>query len=256
MLLIPGLASHGSVWDATVARYQSEYECHVVTLPGFAGQPALEELPGEFLEGIRDELLAYLHAKKLKNVTVVGHSLGGYMALSLASTEPERFGQLIVVDGLPWLPAVQMPGATEESIKPIAENMRNMMNQPRSETFEAQQRIMMTSMVTAEEDIETSVQWSVDSDPATVAQAMYELWTHDLRDDIAVIKAPTLVLGAWIAYKDYGATHQSVKSAYSAQFTQLEGTELYLTDKGKHFIMWDDEEFFFEHLDRVLVAAH
>ncbi|HAP61887.1 MAG TPA: alpha/beta hydrolase [Cytophagales bacterium] len=192
----------------------------------------------------------------MKNVTVVGHSLGGYMALSLASTEPERFGQLIVVDGLPWLPAVQMPGATEESIKPIAENMRNMMNQPRSETFEAQQRIMMTSMVTAEEDIETSVQWSVDSDPATVAQAMYELWTHDLRDDIAVIKAPTLVLGAWIAYKDYGATHQSVKSAYSAQFTQLEGTELYLTDKGKHFIMWDDEEFFFEHLDRVLVAAH
>ncbi|MEL6538714.1 MAG: alpha/beta hydrolase [Bacteroidota bacterium] len=256
MLLIPGLASHGSVWDATVERYKSQYQCHVVTLPGFAGQQPLDEMPEYFLGQIRDEILAYLDSQRLENVTVVGHSLGGFMALSLASTAPERFQQLIVVDGLPWLPAVSMPAATEESIQPVAENMRRMMSQPRTEGFEAQQRIMMASMVTDPEDIETSVQWSVDSDPHTVAQAMYELYTHDLRDDLSVIESPTLVLGAWVAYKDYGATHASVKAAYSAQFAQLEGAEVVLTDKGKHFIMWDDEEFFFQHLDRVLLASN
>ena len=42
MVLIPGLACGGSVWDATVAHYKASYECHVVTLAGFAGQPAIE----------------------------------------------------------------------------------------------------------------------------------------------------------------------------------------------------------------------
>jgi hypothetical protein len=41
------------------------------------------------------------------------------------------------------------------------------------------------------------------SDPETVAQAMYEMNTTDLRMDLARIKAPTLVIGTWIGYQQY-----------------------------------------------------
>src|SRR3954452_20806767 len=51
MILIPGLANGGNVWDGTVAHFQGRYECHVVTLAGFAGQPAIGE---PFLEKVRD----------------------------------------------------------------------------------------------------------------------------------------------------------------------------------------------------------
>lgn len=39
MILIPGLASSGEVWDTTVEHFKDRYECHVLTLGGFAGAP-------------------------------------------------------------------------------------------------------------------------------------------------------------------------------------------------------------------------
>ena len=41
MILIPGFLSSGAVWDDVVAHYSFRYTCHVLTLPGFAGQPPI-----------------------------------------------------------------------------------------------------------------------------------------------------------------------------------------------------------------------
>ena len=40
VLLIPGLASSGDVWDDTVKALAPHHRCHVFTLAGFAGVPA------------------------------------------------------------------------------------------------------------------------------------------------------------------------------------------------------------------------
>ena len=103
---------------------------------------------------------------------------------------------------------------------------------------------MLKSMIIAEEDIATVMEWGRRSDQATVAQAMSELYLVDLRDEISKISAPTLVLGAWIAYKDYGSTRESTMNIYSQQFEKMSGVRIEMTDRGKHFIMWDDPEFF------------
>ena len=42
MILIPGMASSGDTWKSTVAHYESQYTCHVLTLAGFAGVPATD----------------------------------------------------------------------------------------------------------------------------------------------------------------------------------------------------------------------
>jgi len=39
MILIPGLTCGGDVWKTTVEHFKNRYECHMLTLPGFAGQP-------------------------------------------------------------------------------------------------------------------------------------------------------------------------------------------------------------------------
>ncbi|MDB6151773.1 MAG: bioH [Chthoniobacteraceae bacterium] len=53
MILIPGLGCGGNVWDGTVAHFKDTYQCHVITLAGFAGQPAIGE---PFMEQVRDAL--------------------------------------------------------------------------------------------------------------------------------------------------------------------------------------------------------
>ncbi|HEY3754995.1 MAG TPA: hypothetical protein VGL42_02485 [Opitutaceae bacterium] len=50
-------------------------------------------------------------------------------------------------------------------------------------------------MVRAESDLDRIVGWGLASNPATVAKAMWELYTTDLRVSVAAIRVPTLVLG-------------------------------------------------------------
>src|ERR1700722_7762743 len=75
MILIPGLASSGEPFDSTVARFGDRYECHVLTLAGFAGVP---RIPAPMLDTARDQLAAYIRDKKLTKPIIVGHSLGGF----------------------------------------------------------------------------------------------------------------------------------------------------------------------------------
>src|SRR5450631_2693707 len=127
MILIPGFASSGKTWDSTVARYKDRYQCHVLTLAGFAGEPRID---APFLETVRKDLATYIRKNKLDKPVIVGHSLGGFMALWLAEREPDLVGPLVIVDSLPFLADVMMPGATAESVKPMAENMRKMFSGP------------------------------------------------------------------------------------------------------------------------------
>ena len=43
IILIPGYSCSGTVWRETVNHLKDKYECHVLKLPGFAGQAAIKE---------------------------------------------------------------------------------------------------------------------------------------------------------------------------------------------------------------------
>ncbi len=114
MILIPGLASSGETWDSTVARYKDRYECHVITVAGFAGVP---RIAAPMLDTVRDQLAAYIREKKLVKPVIVGHSLGGFLALGIAGKYPDLPGKLIIIDAYPSLPAIFQPDITAEQAK-------------------------------------------------------------------------------------------------------------------------------------------
>jgi len=123
MILIPGLTCGSNVWDGTVAHFKDRYQCHVLTLAGFAGQPAID---GPFLEKARDGIVRYIHEQKLNHPVIIGHSLGGMMAFWVAETAPAEVGPIISVDGVPFFSALMDPTATHESTLPMAEQTRAM----------------------------------------------------------------------------------------------------------------------------------
>lgn len=45
---------------------------------------------------------AYVRAKKLKKPAVIGHSLGAFMAFDPGTAEPDLFGPLVAVEGVPF----------------------------------------------------------------------------------------------------------------------------------------------------------
>jgi pimeloyl-ACP methyl ester carboxylesterase len=250
IILIPGLGSSGSVWDATVARYcgNGKYQCHVLTLAGFAGQPAIKQ---PLLPAVEQQLSAYLSEKKFDKPIVIGHSLGGYLGMKLAADHPQQVGRLIIVDSLPALGATQLPTITREQLKQQAEGMRNMMKGQDAETFKANQLRTLRTMITKQEDIDRALASGKASDRDTVIDSMTELMASDLRDDISRIKAPTLVLGTWVAYKDY-APKQAITAIYTAQYAKLPGVRVEMADNARHFIMYDDPAWMYDRIDNFL----
>ena len=249
MILIPGFASSGKTWDSTVARYKDRYQCHVLTLAGFAGEPRIE---APFLETVRKDLAAYIRKNKMDKPVIVGHSLGGFMELWLAEKEPDLVGPLVIVDSLPFLAAVMQPGATAGSVKPMAEGMRTMFSGPPTEETEKQSQGSIKSMVTKPEDFEMILGWSKKSDRIAEGNAMYEMMTTDLRDDLDKIASRTIVIGTWIGYKQYGVTREQVEKNFNDQYAKLKTYQLVLNDKARHFVMLDDPEGFFAATDAFL----
>ena len=240
VLMIPGLNSPASVWTETCAQLQPGVRCLMVQLPGFAGQAPLGTTEA-FLEQIKVQLQALLKREAPQGATVVGHSLGGVLGLMLAAdNEAKSVRRLVVVDSLPFLAGIQNPAATVEQVKPMAEGMRaGMLNAP-TEGLRAQLTPMMAGMTRQSERVEELVQWGLVSDRKTSAQAMYELWTTDLRPLLPRIQVPTTVLGAWAAYERMGSTQASTRAIFERQYAGLAGLDLQMSDKGYHFLMWDD----------------
>lgn len=255
MIMIPGLTCSGDVWNETVAKLGEGYEYHIITLPGFAGNPPIANHEDKYLEKMTDLLLDYVHSKGLNKPVIMGHSLGGFLALKMALKEPNLPAKLVIVDSLPFLPGIQMPGATVESATALAKTIKTQMMAAANQSVEqrmAYQRMILKTMILDSAKIELAAKWGAISDMKTSAQAMYELYSTDIRADIKKIKVPTLVLGAYIAFKQYGATRKNTLKGYKDQYAEMPNVTVDLTDHGNHFIMWDDPEFFHQWLDKFL----
>lgn len=252
VLLIPGLACSGAVWDQTVEILSESYECHVFTLAGFAGMEAFPGSDTSFLPKIKAGIIQYVRQNALEKPLIMGHSLGGFMALSIASELPELPEKIIIVDSYPFFSASMNPNLSAEQARPQAEMTKNMMKNLTEEAFEKQQKLSMPSMASNEKDIKRIIQWSLASDKPTIAQAVYELMTTDLRDKAVQVRCPILVLGSWYAGKDYGITKEMVKNTFQQQYSKARNYQLFVAETARHFIMLDEFDWFMERIKTFL----
>jgi len=241
LIMIPGLNSGADTWRETCAALQPEVQCHLLQLPGFAGQAAIAS--DAFLDAMRERVLAYVDEHKLTSPVVIGHSLGGLLALKMALQSPHTFSRMIIVDSLPFFPAAQNPAATVASVTPMAEGMRQGMLAADDESFFRNTEAALAGMSRSPERVALVTEWGRRSDRATTAQAMYEMMTTDLRAKLIAIHTPTLVLGSWAAYAQYGATRESTEAIFRSQYAALAGVRIAMSENGYHFLMWDDPQW-------------
>jgi N-formylmaleamate deformylase len=258
IVFIPGVASSGDVWAATAARYRDRYRCHVLTLAGYAGVPAI---PGPLLSTARDEIAAYIREEGLDQPIVVGHSLGGTLALDLAIRYPDLVGPLVIVDALPFMAGASGQVRTLAEARPMIDQMFATMNAQTPEQYAQFFRGRNAPgryMVTAASDLEMITDWGLASDPGSVGRSMAELFGMDLRKDVAAIKSPTLVIGTWTGIRDQAraaggeVTRAQVIRTFEQQFARLPRLHFELADHARHFVMLDDPLWFSAQLDAFL----
>ena len=245
VLMIPGFDSAADSWAETCAvMQQDKVQCRIVQLPGFAGLPAAADADqNAWLDDMRDRLLAYIEAEKLKSPIVMGHSLGGVLALQMAIKRPAAVGGLVIVDSLPFLGQIWLDVTDVAQARQAAQGMRQGMLAQSQAEYESAVTASVKNMAHAPERVATLVTWSKASDRTTSAAALYSLLSTDLRSPLGELTSPTLVIGSWAAYAPMGATKTSTAEIFKSQYAMLKDVQIELSDSGYHFLMWDDPQW-------------
>lgn len=246
MILIPGLTNDGRVWMSTVDAFGGDYEMHVVSIAGFAGRPAVPTDSG-WLALMRDEIVKYARDRQLEKPVLVGHSLGGFLALWIAATTPDLPSAVVNVDGLPFLPAAGNTEVSVDAVRQQAAQMRRMMMAPGGQ-FARMQEQQIRMMVRDTSALPGVFQMARESDMGTVSTAMYELFTTDLRPELGRITVPVLNLHAWAAYEGFGSTRATVEEMLGKQYATLPHATTRIHDESYHFIMYDEPEWMFSEM--------
>ncbi len=241
MVFIPGLSTHGDLWRDWVEKYKADYTIYIVTAPGFAGEPARTgNMP--FLKSTVAEIAHALAEDKVKDAVVIGHSIGGLMSLMLAREHPELVGSVVVVDSLPFLAGLFMPGTSPEAAKTRAGYLGDQMKAMPHKAFITSQIQGLPILSNTASFLPTLEGWTKASDQGTIAKAISETLSMDYRAALAAIKVPITVVVAYSTAMPFA--RDQLKQLFTAQYALLEGVKIELVDDSFHFIMIDQPTVF------------
>jgi N-formylmaleamate deformylase len=232
VIFIPGLGCPGDVFEAVIKHLDGKVEAHVLTLAGFAGEkPAKPPLAA----AVRKDLIRYIHSRRMESPIIVGHSMGGFIAYWVAATAPDLIGGVIVIDAGP---------ALGDNDAETAHALRNMWAQAGDDELPEQVRTAYSSMVTDPKQMAPYLEAIAQSDRHAIGDAIYELVTTDLRDQVAKIKAPLLLVLA----------DGSLQNLYKQMVKPIADKKIVVLAKTRHFVWLDDPDGFDALLDAFLKA--
>lgn len=248
LIFIHGLFGAAGIWQEAVDHYKKDYTCYNLTLPGFGGQPAV--MSDSILRRVTHDLAAFIRQEKLEKPVIIGHSLGGWLALQLGSMYPELPGKIVVVSMGPF-PAAFFLGhkATVDSSRGIAQQMKTGITSTPRSGLRQYQLPFMKAMIRDTGKIPMALDIAMLADLPTQGQVMYELYTTDLRPEMKKVKAPVLVLGDWAGSVQYGVTHQRLRENLAEQYKLTPKLQIEISDNAYHFIMLDEPVWFYEQTD-------
>ncbi|MBT1705031.1 alpha/beta fold hydrolase [Chryseosolibacter indicus] len=238
ILMFPGFGCTGAVWDDAVAELSKTHQCHVFTFAGFGNVTPIE---GPWLLKIKDGVIAYVKERKLKKPILLGHSLGGTLSLWLATIEPDMFSKIIAVDALPSSAALMIPNYKGDPI-PYDNPQSNMILKMDSASFAAMNARTVLYMCKNTEKQKTLIDWMNKADRKTYVYGYIDMLNLDLREAIAKIKIPVVILGA--ANPD----RTTVEKTYKTQYEKLPSVVIHYAENSSHFLMYDQPDWFIEKL--------
>lgn len=240
LILIPGLVSGSWAWQDTIRAFSADHPIYVLTLPGFDGRPPAGPAPFAAARAAIEELIA---ARHLDKPVIVGHSLGGILALAVAEDRPSAIGGVVSIDGLPVMPGTEAMTPPERAA--AAAKMGESMGQIPPARFASQQQAYMRTVGVMDMDkADALAALSARSDPASSGRWIQETMAIDLRPGLATIAAPVLVLAPYfdLDANQRGITPNMTSEYYGALLQGIPQVRVEVIAPARHFAMFDQPQ--------------
>jgi pimeloyl-ACP methyl ester carboxylesterase len=250
VILIPGLACGSWVWDGTIPALTAKHTVYAVTLAGFDGT---KPVPAPMLDKADASIQQLIDQEHLVKPVIVGHSLGGFLAVRFAEEHSAELSRAVSVDGLPVFPTMAQMTADERAAgaKQFFDPLRGQTH----EQFASGEKAFLAGMVTDPATASHIADLSSKSDPAATAQYGEEMTSSDLRPNLANIHVPFLLISPIPKELPFGypaemykMTPDQLKAAFVSFDTALfpGATTLKVVPIGnaRHFAMIDQPDAF------------
>lgn len=240
IIFIPGFACSGEIWNEAKSKFKDYFTCYTLTMAGFAG---VQPQPNPTFKNWEAGIANYIKENNIEKPIIIGHSMGGGLALALAADYPELIDKIVIIDALPCLTALMNPSFKSEE-KTDCSAMINQITSTTNEQFYQMQKISVQRLVADTSKHELIVDWSMQSDRKTFAEMYCDFSNTDLREKIKNIQCSALIL--------LEEHFKIVKPAIEEQYKNLKNVNLQYANKGLHFIMYDDKEWYFSQLNNFI----
>lgn len=237
VILIPGLTNGRALWTGTVGAVPG-YRYHLVQVAGFAGDPARGNANGRVVSSLAEEIARYIVDAKLQAPAIVGHSMGGIVAMMVAARYPARVGKVMAVDILPQ-PAGGF-GFAGLDVGPLADALfGSLMSSPGG-------RRTLDNMIAR---FGGSGIANSRSDSTVVAHATRELASTNLGPELPKIRAPLTVV---YAVPSTPLDAVAVDRLYRSGYASAKGARLRRVPGATHMIMYSQPQRFYAEVREFL----
>lgn len=233
VVLIAGLASGPGLWNGVIGGLPG-YRWHLVHVRGFAGLVADANASGPVVQPVADEIARYIGAAGLVRPAIVGHSMGGTLAMLLGLKG--LAGRLMVVDMLPE--GAAMVGGTASGMGFLADQLGDYFTGTKA--GRAYLAEMLAEMPGAQ-----------GSDPDVIANALRDLANVDLGPQLPRLAVPMEVVYAVGAD---AAQANAITRTFRAAYARKRDIRLLPIGPSGHMVMADQPARFNAALSDFLKA--
>ena len=229
IVLVSGLACKGKIWNQTVDSLSKNATVYSLDYFEDKNHSLIT------IDQIADEVIDWAASQKLDNITLVGHSLGGIVALNVASKIPNQVGKLIIVDAFPAISALSNPGFVPNSkndCTPFVQKFTSMTK----EQFDSFYTANLSQMTTVADSRKMLLDWAKNYDRTNYASLLCDYLNTGLRKAIRSINCPTMILAS--------SGMKPLEANISDQYLEIKQHEIIFSEKGLHFLMFDDFDWY------------
>lgn len=254
VILVPGLQGGPWVWQRVIEELQKDHVVYAVTLAGFDGVPPPAD-GGNLFDRADLSLKQLIKHYKIDKPVLVGHSLGGTLALRFAGEHPDLIAGVVAVDGLPIFPGMERVSA--EQRKTMAAQMQQQMSAATPEQFQAQSLGYMQKIGVIDPQLAARyAPMNARSDIKASAQYMAEDLAFDGRAGLKNANLPILEISPYNA-ADFSTPPMVMSEAqktayYQSLLANAPNAKVVSISPSRHFVMLDQPEKFQQALDGFL----
>jgi len=230
LVFVHGWSCDGSYWSDQLAHFAKKYRVVAVDLAGH-GQSGLERQQWT-MAAFAQDVKAVVEKLGLERIVLIGHSMGGPVAVETARLMPARVVGVIGIDTLQDMGLTMPPQQREAFVAPMRDN------------FSEAARNFVRQMFTedADSNLVTRVAADMSSAPPEIAvPAFEEVLQHDLRPALQEVKVPIHCIN-----NDFWPTNTEGNKALAASY------ELTVMSNSGHFPFLERPEEFNRLLEEVI----